>query len=78
MYLFSAYEVLFACIYVCVPCVCSAHIGQKRAIDPAELQSQSISHHVGAGNGNQVLFKSNTHVLITAEPSLKPPRFGFT
>lgn len=42
------------CLLVCMlhgVCVCSAHIGQKRALDFLELELQVImNHHVGAGS----------------------------
>ena len=37
-----------ACMHVYVPHVCSAHRGQKRALDPLELELQEVvSYHVG-------------------------------
>ena len=52
---------------VCVPVACR---GQKRALDPSELELQVVvSCHVGAGNGTQVLCKSNG-CSVTHESSL--------
>lgn len=36
---------------LCAPCVCNAQGGQKRAVDPLELEFQIVaSYCVGAGN----------------------------
>jgi hypothetical protein len=41
----------FICLHVCAACVCSTYRGQKRALDPLELELQMVvSHHVCAGN----------------------------
>lgn len=41
-------------MYVCVPCVCSAIGGQKRAPDLLELKFRMVvSHLVGARNQNK-------------------------
>ena len=38
-------------MYICVPCACSAHKGQKEASYLLELEFQMIvSHHVGTGD----------------------------
>ena len=59
-----------ACIDTCVPHACSARGGQKRALDPLELELQkTVSFHVGAGNPNQVL--KGQPVLVNVEPSLQ-------
>jgi hypothetical protein len=46
---------------VCVPHVCPvSRGGQKRALDPQELELQMVvSHHVGVGEQTWVLCKSN-------------------
>lgn len=37
--------------YVCAPCACGAHRGQKMASDPLGVELQMVvSFHVGAGN----------------------------
>jgi hypothetical protein len=53
--------VSFACMCVCVPHVCPvSRGGQKRALDPQELELQMVvSHHVGVGEQTWVLCKSN-------------------
>lgn len=40
---------------------CSAHIGQKRAIDPLELElrDNGFSFYAGAGNLNTIICKTN-------------------
>ena len=48
----------FVCMHICVPhvCLCATHMagslgGQKRALDPLELELQMVvSSQVGAGN----------------------------
>ena len=41
----------FACMYICVPCSCSALGIQMRVLDPLGLKSQMVvSCHVGAEN----------------------------
>lgn len=48
-----------ACLYLGTMCI-SASGGQKRALNPLELELQTIvSCHVGTGNGALVLCKSN-------------------
>jgi hypothetical protein len=50
------------CLGVCLLCVCmpGALGGQKRLPHPPELHLQTfVSHHVGAGNWTQVLWKSS-------------------
>ena len=38
-------------MYICVPCTCSAHEGQKEASCPLELELQVVvNHHVGTGD----------------------------
>lgn len=45
-------SIVFACMYVCEPQMCSAHKDGKRASDPVELDLQKVvRHHVGTGNG---------------------------
>lgn len=40
----------FACVYICVLCVCSAHGGRKRVSEPLELELQVfVSCPEGAG-----------------------------
>lgn len=42
-------SVLSAC--KCAVCLCSDHVGQKRVLDPLELELQTaVKHHVGTGN----------------------------
>jgi hypothetical protein len=44
-------------VWLCTLCV-QARGGQKRALDPLELELQMVaSHHVGAGNQTLVLCK---------------------
>ena len=39
------------CMYVCTPCACSAHGGQKKVLGVMELELQVVmSCSVGAGN----------------------------
>ena len=46
--------------------------GQKRVLDPLELELQMVvSHHVGARNQTQVLCKQEQLVFLTSEPSLQ-------
>lgn len=41
---------------VYAPCVCSAHGGQKRALDPLELEVPVVeSQHVESGNQTLIL-----------------------
>lgn len=40
----------FAFIYAFASCVCSAHGGLERALDPPELESHVAVMHVGAGS----------------------------
>ena len=50
-----------ACMYSYVSRVPDTLRGQKRELDPLELELNMIlSHHVGAGNGTQVLWKSSS------------------
>jgi hypothetical protein len=57
----SFYEVCFACMFVYVPGICG---GQKRASEPLGLELlMVISHHVGAWNPIQVLWKSSQCAL---------------
>ena len=38
-------------MYISIPVSCNAHRGQKKALDPLELELYIVvSHHVGAGN----------------------------
>ena len=39
--LFDVYK-CFACMCICVPCAWSAHIEQKRTLDPLELELQMV------------------------------------
>ena len=68
MFLFCAYGSF--CLHdVCVPCAYSALRGQKRAMDPLELEFQVVLNcHVVAGNRTQVLWKGS---LLTTESSLQ-------
>ena len=46
---------------------CSAHGGQKRAVEPLEVELQTVvSCHVGARNQTQVL---EEQLVFSAEPS---------
>lgn len=64
---FSFFKIcLFLCVWVfylhgcvCTTCFPSAHSGQKRVLDPLELELRmAVSHHVGSGNWTWVLCKS--------------------
>lgn len=66
MFLFSVDE-CFA--YVCAPRACSTFVGQKRASEPFELESQSP--HVNAENLTLVLCKQEQRTRLTTEPSLQ-------
>lgn len=46
---------------MCVPGACNV---QKRVSDPLELQLQTVSHHVCAGNQNRILCKSSQWSLL--------------
>lgn len=38
-------------MYICSLCLYSAHRGQKKVLDPLELELQTnVSHHVNIGN----------------------------
>lgn len=51
---------MFPCMYVCVPCKCSAYRGQKRELESLEVGLQIVvSHHVGVGNQTQFLWKTS-------------------
>lgn len=39
----------------------SASGGQKRALEPKELELYSVSYHIDAGNGTQVTRESGEH-----------------
>lgn len=53
-------------------CVPGVHNGQKRVLDPSELEIQMIvSHHVGAENQIQVLCKRSNY----SQPQKQPPIF---
>ena len=42
---------VFACIYVCVPCVCLVPTEERIGVRPLKLELQMVvSHHMGAGN----------------------------
>ena len=57
-------------VCLCTIYVPGAHRSQQRRLGTLELELQTIeSHHVGAGNQIQVLWKSS---LFTSEPSLQP------
>ena len=61
----------FVCMYVCTPCMYSTHRGQQRVLT-LELELRTVmSHHVGAGNGIQVL-AARAASARTAESSLQP------
>lgn len=40
----------FIYMNACTTCVHSAHRGQKRVLDPLELEQMVMDHHVDAGN----------------------------
>ena len=68
LFLFYVYECI-ACIDVSAPLLYNR--GQKRVLDPLELELQMVvSHHMVVGNQTQVLLKAQP-VLLTAEPSLQ-------
>lgn len=58
LFVFYVYE-CFACIYyMSTTHMCSACRGQKRVLDPLELQLQIfVDHHMGAGNQTWVFGK---------------------
>lgn len=60
----------FSCMYVCAAHVGNAYGGQKRAMDPRELELQTvINYHVGAGNGTES--SGRTVSALAIEPSLQ-------
>jgi hypothetical protein len=77
----------FACIYVTTPCLSSAHRSQNRALEPLELELQTVGNFlVGAWNWIQSLCKGSqgsqslSHLfsplydmpgLLVTEPSLQ-------
>lgn len=45
------YSMCLACLYVCILFIFGACGGQKRVLDPLELEFRMVvSHQVGAGN----------------------------
>ncbi|KAM7335920.1 hypothetical protein ACRRTK_004413 [Alexandromys fortis] len=49
---------LFACMFVCTPCVNSAQGDQKGELDPVGLELQMVLNcHVGAENRTWILWK---------------------
>lgn len=67
----------YAYMYVCVPSVCLVPRGQKKMLDPINLELNAVvRHHVSAGNPNQALSSSShpsTHILIFETGSLLIP-----
>jgi hypothetical protein len=56
---------VFACMLVCTPHACSSHRGQKRALNPLELESHKVlSTHVCTGNPTWVLCKRGQYPLF--------------
>ena len=50
---------LHVCLSVCIPCVCCARGGQKKALDSPEIGIMVVVRlHVGAGNRTWVLWKN--------------------
>lgn len=66
---FMCVNILLICVYVFPSMV--AEGGQKRTLDPQELELQvAVSYHSGAGTRTPVLCKSRK--CLTAKPSLQP------
>lgn len=63
LFLFYVHD-CFACVHVCVPCVCSAYRGQRRSSGTGVTDGYQSPE--GSGNCTQVLCKS----ALTIEPSL--------
>lgn len=56
----------------------SAHRGQKRVLDPPELEMQRVvSHHIGSGSQIQVKGLQGQPMLLTTEPPLWFHRLNF-
>lgn len=48
----------FVCMRICALYACSACPGQKRVLDPLELEIvMDVSHHMGTGNWTQIFWK---------------------
>lgn len=55
---------------ICVIHVYSAQKGQRRALNPLELEPQKVvRHHVGARNGTQILWKNSQCTLNSRDAS---------
>jgi hypothetical protein len=56
--LFLFFVCVCAYMYVYLSYACTAHRGQKRALGPLELDSETgVSRHVDAGNLTQILWE---------------------
>lgn len=59
----------FVSVCLCTICVPGTHEGQRRALDPLELELQTaVSFHAAAGNWTQVLWR----VVGALTPELSP------
>lgn len=57
-----------ACLYARIPCVCSSFGGQKKVLDPQELELQTaVSHCVDLGTEPRSFARA-----ASAEPCLQP------
>lgn len=63
---------VFACMYVCVLHVCSAHIGQKRASEPLLLELQMVVSHCMGDRRWTLLHCRSNHALNRWDTSLAP------